>query len=857
MNNKKLKLHLYFIKSYKKNTLAVFFSFVLAFMLLSVMMVLLHTNYKVASIQDKMYYTPSDCYIESLSEKQLSYLRKDKDIVNISLTADYGQEDSDYRYNNQRLLMDKGDSSYITMMAKVIEGRLPEHYGEVVAEKWVFLNLGLEPEIGKTFTIRNNYTDKTIKVKLVGILSDMLSSKRAGLVRLYTAFESHYNGKYIAYLKFKDEDGYYPKIKSIMKELGINKKRISQCPGMEDFSGLYKTDARVTGVIIFLCMVIFYGVYRTALIARKQQYGILRAVGMKKKELLKMMLAGLYHIYIISIPFGIMAGLLISFFVIKISGDMELEIYFYNERIKFVPVIPVIQILAGTAVLTVLVGLTGYIAGKKIITGSVIELISETVTGKAGKQGIFRIRKSGGKTSTLFQMAGKYIMKDLKTSCFAVLTICLGITLFTGLAYRAGTLKTFREDTKDMNYLNGEYTVTMLGFDSVKQGVPRQDVKEIQKIKEVAVVKTASGLPIRVIDEKDRKRNSEYYDDMNRRFKKYNGYSLAGYDGSDYVFQSMIYGYNTEVLKKLQKYVVSGSFNPLSIKDNEIVLLVLRMDDKNKKNKFPGFYKEGTPLMQYKAGDTIKIKYRKDLETGSLQYLKFKDTDADYIYKTYKVKAVVSFSYMEDYNKTIYPMLITSDSQIQKIAPDSGIQCMYIDGRKNMDTKSQNMLEQQLINICSQNSNVIARSMIYQIEQNEMFYRKQMVYIYGIAITAFVLMMINMVNNLKYRMQTRTREICMLRAAGMSIAMVKEMMVFENTILGLTAILVALILSLPVTKYLYNISDMYAMGHSFKWDYTAFLTISSAALAICVLLSLRILKSWKVSQIAEGIGKLE
>ncbi|HBA98193.1 MAG TPA: hypothetical protein DCZ23_08795 [Lachnospiraceae bacterium] len=217
----------------------------------------------------------------------------------------------------------------------------------------------------------------------------------------------------------------------------------------------------------------------------------------------------------------------------------------------------------------------------------------------------------------------------------------------------------------------------------------------------------------------------------------------------------------------------------------------------------------------------------------------------------------MSFSYMEDYNKTIYPMLITSDSQIQKIAPDSGIQCMYIDGKKNMDTKSQNMLEQQLINICSQNSNVIARSMIYQIEQNEMFYRKQMVYIYGIAITAFVLMMINMVNNLKYRMQTRTREICMLRAAGMSIAMVKEMMVFENTILGLTAILVALILSLPVTKYLYNISDMYAMGHSFKWDYTAFLTISSAALAICVLLSLRILKSWKVSQIAEGIGKLE
>lgn len=857
MDKRKLRLHLCFIKNYKKNTLAVFFSFVLAFMLLTVMLVLLHTNHRVANIQDKMYYTPSDCYIENLSEKQIFYLRKDKDISNISLTVYYKHGTSDYVRNNQRLFMDEGDFSYITMMSKVIEGRMPEHYGEVVAEKWVFLNLGLEPEIGKTFTIKNHDTNKPEKVKLVGILSDMLASKRVGLIKLYTAFKNQYSGNYITYLRFKDEINYDKKIKSLIKELGINKKQISKCPGREDFRGLYKTDTKVAGVIIFLCMVVFYGVYRIELVTRKQQYGILRAIGMKKKELLKMLLAGLYQIYLVSIPVGIMTGLLISFFVIKISGDMELKIYFYNEKVKFVPVIPVVQLMASIIVLTVLVGLTGYMAGKKIITGSVIDIISETRTGGTGKRSIFKIRKSGGKTFTLLQMAGKYIIKDLKTSCFAALTICLGITLFVGLVYWAGTLKTFREDTKDMNYLNGEYTVTMLGFDSIKQGVSRQDVEEIKKIDEVALIKTASGLPIRVIDEDNRKRNDEYYDKMNRDFRKYRGYSLSGHDGTNQVFQSMLYGYNTKVLEQLQKYVVSGNFDPLNIKDDEIILMVLRMDDKNNKNQMPGFYKEGTPLMQYKAGDTIKIKYRKDLETGSLKYLRFNDTDAEYIYKTYKVAAVVSFSYMEDYNKTIYPMLITSDSQIQKIAPDSGIQCMYIDGKRNMDTQSQDKLEQHLINICSQNNDVIARSMVYQIEQNKRFYQKQMVYVYGMAVIVFVLVMINMLNNLKYRMQTRTREICMLRAAGMSVAMVKEMMIFENITLGLVAIIVAFFLSFPITKYLYNISDMYALGHSFKWDYTAFSIISLFALAICALLSLRILEPWKAKQIAEGIGKFE
>ena len=217
----------------------------------------------------------------------------------------------------------------------------------------------------------------------------------------------------------------------------------------------------------------------------------------------------------------------------------------------------------------------------------------------------------------------------------------------------------------------------------------------------------------------------------------------------------------------------------------------------------------------------------------------------------------MSFPYMRDCNITIYPLLITSDRYIQELVPDSGIQCMYCDGDTNQSLSQQNLLEQQLIQIGSQNSNISTRSLISETKQNEMFYHKQMVYIYGISVVALILVMMNMINNFRYRMQKRTKEICMLRAIGMSVAMTKRLMVFENFILGVLSVLAALALSRPVLKYLYKISDMQSFSHGFHFAYTEFFLVSAGALAVCVFLSFGILKSWKTRQITEGIGSFE
>lgn len=848
----KMILHRRFLTCYKKNTLAIGFSFVLTLMLATIMLVLIHSNHRIQNIQYQTIFTPSDCRVSDLSGQQVLQLKSDSSIAYLAVEQQYYHTCT---CNGQNLYLSMQNDTGITMMAKIIQGRLPQNQQEVVAEKWVLLNLGVEPVLNREFEVLEDTGQKKV-VKLVGILSDMFGNKKYGTKQVYTTMDWTADEKYNVYLRFQDTVAYGAKIKSLISELGINKKQVKKCPAREDYQELYCIDAQIIGVILVIYIVVFYGIYRITLITREKPYGILRVLGMKRKQLQNMILLELYQIYGISIPVGIGAGLLLSLFIMKISEDKDNIIYLYNQRISFVPVLPVKQIFFCVAVMAVLIGGISCLAGRKMMSKPMIEAVSGAALNGGKSFRLFRIGKTGGKIRTLCSMSCKYIFRDMKTSSFLVLTISTGVILFTGLAYKARTLQIYREDTKETWYLNGQYEMNMLGFDSPYQGISRKSAEEIQKLPQVSLIKTAAGIPVRVIDEDGVKRNDGYYNELNANLREIYGYENAGYDGRNQVYKSILYGYNTAALKELKKYVISGDFEPENMKEDEIILRVLSMDD-TKQNDIPGPYKEGTPLMQYHVGDSIQIKYRADLKTEGITYKAMEDYDKEYIYKTYKIAAIVSFEYMQDCNRTVYPLLITGDWQLQNIVPDSSFQCMYVDGEKSMTIEQQISLERKLIRIGTGDENVSTRSLISEISQNEMFYRKQMIYIYGIAAVAFVLVLINMINNLRYRMQTRTGEICMLRAIGMSVAMTKKILLFENLVLGAASVFVAFFLSQPVLRYLYGISDMKAFGHKFYYDYAAFSGVSAAALLLCVFLSQRILKSWKTKRIMEAIGKVE
>lgn len=854
MKQEDFKMHTRFLKSYKKNTVAVFFSFMLTFLLLTAMLILIRTNFEVSNLQAKIEYAPGDCYIDYLSKEQVDVLKKDPELEWVGVQ----QGRTPYNKNNQTVFMINSDETVTTMTAKVIEGTLPQKQGEIAAEKWTLLNLGIEPVVGQEIVLLDYNTGEEKNFTLVGILSDMYRNKKAGMLEIYSVMDEENSSghSYTAYLQCKDNVSYEDKIERIKRELCLDKKQIGENPARENYAELYIHSIEMILLIFVISMVVFYGIYRISVFSRMEQYGILRAIGMKKKDLQKMLLLELGKIYLWSVPVGIVIGIALARLIMSLSGDIEKVIYLFGEAVEISFMIPAGLIMAGILVVGIGVGMIGYRTGKGITDKPVIQIISgEMKTGK--KQGmLFPLEKAGSKTAMLFRLGSKYILRDIKTSGFVILTICVGIMLFAGLTYYARIAEIYREDTKEMNYLNGQYMMSMLHYDNIEEGVSRQSAEKIMELDAVIDMKTSSGLPIRVIDESAVGRNEEFYNKYKERLQEIYGYSEVGYDGKNQVYKSKLCGYNQTALKELEDYVIEGSFSAGNLGKDEIILSVLRMGD-SKKNDIPGFYKEGIPLMDYHAGDRITFKYRKDLQTNALEYEQLQDEDSEYVYRTVEVAAIVAFPYMVDSDRTIYPLLITEDRYIQEIAPNSAFQSIYLDGKKEMSVAEQKELERTLIRLGTVHSDVSTRSLIDEIEKNEMLYQKKMVYIYGIAIISFILVIINMVNNLRYRMQTRTKEVCMLRAIGMSILMIKKMLMFENLILGAVGIMIAFFLSQPIEKYLYDASDMRAFGHSYSFDYAAFALISGAALFICIVLSTGILKEWKTRNIVEGIGKVE
>ncbi len=838
-----------FIRYDKKNTLALFFSFAFTFLLATTMLVLLHTSHRVENIQYQAIFTPSDCYLEGLSGKQTAQLAANPDIERLAVEA---ETSATYMRNQQPLFLSRGDAASLTMTAKLLEGRFPQTADEVAAERWTLLNLGIEPVINQTFTMQDEDGQEK-SVKLVGILSDIIRNKMYATLYLYAGMEKQPDDSYLAYIRLKNPASYESVMANILSDLEIHSNQLHQNPCREDKLELYWMDVKVLGIIFLVCYVVFYGIYRIALLSREKQYGILRATGMKRRQLQHMILSELSQIYGLGAAFGIAAGLFLAALIVTISGDGDIIVYLYNEKVPFTPVVPIGPIACSVAAMAVCVGLTGCLTAARIARKPAAEVITAVPQRQTGSFPMFRLKSTGGKLQSLVSLSCRYLLGDIRTSAFLALTICIGILLFTGLSYQAEVASTIREDTKETWYLNGQYEMGLMAFDSPYDGLSRKNAEKLKQLAEVTKIKTAAGIPVRVIDEDSAARNDAYYEEMNARIKRIYGYEARGHDGTNQIYHSVLYGYNTEALKELKKYVISGDYDPQNLKEDEIIVSILSMYHTS---EIPGTYRNGEPLMHYRAGDTIQLKYRADFQTDTLEYESLQDTGQPYIYKTYKIAAIVSFSYMQDVKRTVYPIFITSDQQMQQILPDGHLQMIYIDtGQAELSDAAQDRLERELIRIGSAADNryVRTRSMITEIKKNEMYYKKQMVYLCGSAITAFLLSLIYILNNLRYRMYARTREICMLRAVGLRVAMAKQIMMTENAIVSTAAIIASYALSQPVLRYLYKISALEAQGHAFAFPYVAFSGISAAAALLCTLLSRRILPSWKTRQITQEI----
>lgn len=850
-----MKLHRKYIQKYKKNSILLIFSMSLTIAMLVSLFILMHTNHRIEAQQNMFIYTALDCEIKNVSAEQLEILRNDEKIEHLGIA----RYDTVMYTEGQHTTIAEANKDEIISVSKFLAGNMPQQENEVVAEKWTLLNLGVKPEVGETVCLQDELGN-SVEYKITGIINDISLNKMSGSLFLYTSInqESATKEDYVVTVKYNDGVNIKKATSKIIDAIGINSKQVSYNVWKENTKELILWDIELGILLIAIGGVIILGLFRVFFISRESQYGILRAVGMRYEKLKKMIIFELMDLYLLSIPVGIILGWLSAFLVTVLSKDKELMLYFWGKKYIFQMVIPFIPIICGVIGLGGVVVLIGTLSAKNICSKSIINAVSGSGNDDIVTTRFFNIKSSTTFFRTFQKISLKYIVKEIKSTVAIILSICFGFCLFYGLIYQAEIYKAKKEYLNNLNFYNNDYIMTANNDTVIGGGISNETVQKISALKDIKNVETELSAPIKVIDN-GVKRYDDYIDTLNERVIRGYGFSLEGKSKEQDVYLTKIKGYNETALRKLYDYIKEGDFNSQDIRDDEIILAMPIMSTHGKSKGVAGYFKEGEPTFQYKCGDSIKIMYRSDYDTSSDEYWLCTDNDAEYSYKEFKIAAIVYYPYMKMASQLeqIYPLLITSEKQMRKIIPVSTYQSVNINLKNEVDSSRQEEVEEALINLAVENENTTARSMIDEKEKLDIIYRKELVNVFGIAFVSLILVLINIINNLKYRVQVRKSEFGIYRAIGTRNRIIIKMICFENISICGVSLMIAFMLTLFISKKLYQLSEIYVYGISYEYNSLIFIVLVLISLGICYVISNKIGKGIMKENIIDQIDTIE
>lgn len=850
-----------FIKEYRKNTFALIFSISLTITLIFSMLTLLHTNHRITAKQNLFIYTAIDYEIRDLDSTQANQLKQNTEIQHLGFAKNLGNIQTK---DSQRGVLRASNTDDMLAVAKLLKGRMPKDQQEIVAEKWALLNLGINPVIGQDVTIPISYSHSpnsisTENFKLVGVISDQAFNKRAAAITLYTHLNTNKTKEkdLIATVTFA-KNNKQQKMTKIKKQLSLNNKQVRQNVWQEDIGKLLLLDCQMGLLLIIICSIVIYGIHRIALLVRKDQFGILRALGLTKVQIKKMILLELSGLTLFSLPVGIVAGFLSSYLITLLSKDQSIRIYFWGRADRFDLIVPIIPIVICLVFFFLAILLVGNVGANTVNAGSVTEAIFGEENDDSSTVTFLQLNEKPSKLKIYQQLGLKYVFREIKTSLFIVLSLVLASTLFIGLFYQAILAKETQEIKLATSFYNSDYLLTTYDDLDPLVGIKPNTLKSIKKITSVKDLETQSALPIKVVDS-GVARNERYLKEKGNSVLRKYGFALTGKLNNQAVYHTKLKGYNSNALKKLKNYLKAGDFEPDNLAENEVIIAMPTTSTYGKSKGAVGYFKNGESLMDYQVGDELLVNYVADFDTISENYWKMDKDSNRYSQKKLKIAAIAYYPYMSEVSllEQGYPLLIMSEQAYRKIVPDYTYETVNMNAAVGLSSHRQDLIEEQLIRLAVKNQQVTARSMIDEKEQLSSIYRKEIVYVFGIAFVVLVLVIINLINNLKYRIETRRQELYLLKALGLSYRELEKMIIFENAIFVVVSVIASVLTSIIGTKFQYQYAQIYLLGKVFEYPGLQVVGLSFCIFCICYLISLYLARGLRNSNIIEEFSKVD
>ena len=736
---------------------------------------------------------------------------------------------------------------------ELIKGNFPKKADEVVIEKWVLDNLEVKAEVGQKVTVDLFGRKKKETFVVSGVLKDRAREKSSGIMEIFLNRDlKKSNEKTDAYVRFEDDKNILKNIYTISNALGVDEEHIG-INGMllEAMGQLEEIDYNLIYSAIAAAIVlaiVVYGVFNISIIQRISEYGVIRAIGGKLSDIVKLLLTELLLIWLVSLPIGVAVGYLVAVLLKKVSGnvftEIAVELSTISVPIEIIGFASVVSLLIIVFIVVLLAWKIKRISPIDEIRGNI-----KTSVDKKRNQKMIRKRKNNSLSYSKIipieiKMAMKNVLRNKSGFAITLISMCLGSVMFLASSFYSDLMEDQQKKLDEVSKVNTDFKISMIPTKPMYAGYSAKDIEDIRSINGVEDVGEIRNLYARMFLKENQILDKEYFKEENEW--TYNKDVLAGLlvdcGNGDKILKSGVYGYNDTLLKKLDKHLAKGNVNLKEMNNEEVAIAMVPKNN-------------GKHTVGVDIGDKLKVTFRED-GISSEEYFKMTDTGGKYITKEFKIVGIVNelVDYSDYYVDDNSVNLVLSNKQFEKFSGYKNAQIVNIEMK---DDANREKVAKQILTIANRTSgNVFAdlteeRMTLAAMEEN-----KQM-FINAIIGILFLISIINIVNNIKYSMVSRRAEFGIIRAIGADNKMFRKIVLSEGLMYGLYSGVISVIVALIVCWGIYSPMAEFLISPKFLVNPSTFVGVFLMNVGLGALVSYLPFVEMRNISIVESIERTE
>lgn len=444
---------------------------------------------------------------------------------------------------------------------RLLEGKMPIADNEIALDEYYLESHNIKKELNTT--IHLEYIDTLGEInkrefKLSGIIS---TTSQARVKEIYYGFisktildslsEDNINWSVYANTSFNKVDQIENYMNEIRDNYGINN---DQCVINDSFINSNKVDFNliisvltVILVIIVATFVVIYSIFYVSINEKVSEYGKLRALGVTKRQIKKMIFSEGFYLSIVGIPIGVILGYILS-------NIISFKFLFKETPYDSKGSLLIIVISIILSLITIAISLIK--PAKVAMKISPINAITYNPTLiKEGKS-----RKSE-KNISVRKLTLLNIKRYKKRSMMTIASISISVMLFIVI----GTvLNSFNMEKATRQYISGDFELsTVRDTENYKYGSFNEsllnNIKNLNGITEINKVSLV---------------NTSYKNEGNLKITT-NDSMLEGVEE----IPSILFGYDENMINLLQESVIEGSIDVNNLRTKNEIIIFRELND--------------------------------------------------------------------------------------------------------------------------------------------------------------------------------------------------------------------------------------------------------------------------------------